>query len=384
MSLPATAEVVIVGGGVMGTSIAYHLTRRGVKDVVLLEREPFLGQGATGRCAGGVRYQFATEVNIRLSQVSLPMLERFKEEIGVDAGYRPIGYLFFLTREEDVQAFRRNVVLQHRLGVATEWLSGDEVRRRLPNMRLDDVLAGTFHAKDGLADPHSVVQGYARAARRQGARIFTDVEVQDIEVQGGRVRGVVTSRGRIATEVVVNAAGPWAGVVGRMAGVEIPITPLRRQWLTTTPIPDLPPDFPFVIDFAQALYFHPEGEGILTGMSNPNEKPGFDQNVDPEWELVHMEAAMARMPALARAGVVSRVAGLYEVTPDAHPIFGATPVEGFYVCAGFSGHGFMHGPVAGLLMAEILLDGRAQTVDVSMLDLARFAEGRLIREYNVV
>ena len=384
MSLPATAEVVIVGGGVMGTSIAYHLTRRGVKEVVLLEREPFLGQGATGRCAGGVRYQFATEVNIRLSQVSLPMLEHFKEEIGVDAGYRPIGYLFFLTREEDVQAFRRNVALQHRLGVATEWLSGDEVRRRLPNMRLDDVLAGTFHAKDGLADPHSVVQGYARAARRQGARIFTDVEVQDIEVQGGRVRGVVTSRGRIATEVVVNAAGPWAGVVGRMAGVEIPITPLRRQWLTTTPIPDLPPDFPFVIDFAQALYFHPEGEGILTGMSNPNEKPGFDQNVDPEWELVHMEAAMARMPALARAGVVSRVAGLYEVTPDAHPIFGATPVEGFYVCAGFSGHGFMHGPVAGLLMAEILLDGRAQTVDVSMLDLARFAEGRLIREYNVV
>lgn len=384
MELPKAAEVVIVGGGVMGVSTAYHLAKRGVRDVVLLEREAFLGQGSTGRCAGGVRYQFATEVNIRLSLVSIPMLERFREEVGIDAGYRPIGYLFLLTREEDVQAFRHNVDLQRRLGVQTEWLSGDEVRRRLPFMRLDDVIAGTFHAKDGLADPHSVVQGYAQAARRMGVRILTDTEVTDIHVEGGRVRGVETNRGSIAAPVVVNAAGPWAGVVGRMAGVDIPVTPLRRQWLTTTPLPDLPPDFPFVIDFAQALYFHPEGKGVLTGMSNPNEKPGFDTSVDPEWELVHMEAAMARLPMLAQAGVMSRVAGLYEVTPDAHPIFGATPVEGFYVCAGFSGHGFMHGPVAGLLMAEILLDGRAHTVDVSMLDLARFQEDRLIREYNVV
>ncbi len=384
MELPKTAEVVIVGGGVMGVSTAYHLARRGVRDVVLLEREAFLGHGSTGRCAGGVRYQFATEVNIRLSLVSIPMLEHFREEVGIDAGYRPVGYLFLLTREEDVKAFRHNVDLQRRLGVQTEWLSGDEVRRRLPFMRLDDVIAGTFHAKDGLADPHSVVQGYAQAARRMGVRILTDTEVTGIHVEGGRVRGVETNRGSVDAPIVVNAAGPWAGVVGKMAGVEIPVTPLRRQWLTTTPLPDLPPDFPFVIDFAQALYFHPEGKGVLTGMSNPNEKPGFDTSVDPEWELVHMEAAMARMPMLAQAGVMSRVAGLYEVTPDAHPIFGATPVEGFYVCAGFSGHGFMHGPVAGLLMAEILLDGQAHTVDVSMLDLARFQEDRLIREYNVV
>ncbi len=384
MSFPTTAEVVIVGGGVMGVSTAYHLAKRGVRDVLLLERDTFLGHGATGRCAGGVRYQFATEINIRLSLVSLPMIERFEEETGVSPQYRPIGYLFVLTREADVATFRRNVALQHRLGVNTEWLTGDEVRRRLPFMRFDDALAGTFHAKDGLADPHSIVQGYAQRAREMGVRIVTDAPVTGIEVEGGRVRAVVTPQGRVETRTVVNAAGPWAGVVAQMAGVDLPITPVRRQWLTTTPLPDLPEDFPFVIDFAQALYFHPEGKGVLTGMSNPNEKPGFNQQVDPEWELVHMEAAMERLPMLERAGVMSRVAGLYENTPDAHPIFGPTEVEGFHVVAGFSGHGFMHGPVAGLLMAEILLDGRAHTVDVSMLDAARFREGRLIREYNVV
>lgn len=382
--LPATAEVVIIGGGVMGASTLYHLAARGVKDVVLLEREPFFGQGATGRCAGGVRYQFATEINIRLSLASLPMLERFEEEIGQPAGYRSIGYLFLLTREQDVAAFRHHVALQHRLGVMTEWLDGDEVRRRLPWMRLDDVLAGTFYAKDGLADPHSVVSGYIRRATQLGARALTEVTVTGLEIQKNRVVAVQTNRGRIAAGTVINTAGPWAGQIGRMAGVDIPILPLRRQWLVTTPLPDLPAEFPFVIDFAQSLYFHPEGRGVLTGMSNPNEQPGFDQRVDPEWELVHMEAVVARWPALERAGVLSRTAGLYEVTPDAHPIFGATPVEGFYVCAGFSGHGFMHGPIAGKLMAEILLDGRAHTVDVSSLDLARFAEGRLIREYNVV
>ncbi|HEY58475.1 MAG TPA: FAD-binding oxidoreductase [Anaerolineae bacterium] len=382
-TLPKTADIVIIGGGVMGASTLYHLVVRGQRRVVLLEKEDFFGMGATGRCAGGVRYQFATEINIRLSLVSLPMLERFEEEIGYPIDYRQIGYLFFLTREEDVAAFRRNVALQHRLGVMTEWLSGDEVRRRLPMMRLDDVLAGTFYAKDGLVDPNGVVMGYIQRATQLGGQAVSGVAVTGIEVRGGRVVAVETAQGRIETPVVVNTAGPWAGVIGKMAGVEIPITPLRRQWLTTTPL-DIPPDFPFVIDFAQSLYFHPEGRGLLTGMSNPNEKPSFDQSVDREWELVHMEAAMARLPLLERAGVASRVAGLYEVTPDAHPIFGATPVEGFYVCAGFSGHGFMHGPVAGLLMSEILLDGEAKTVDVSSLDLARFEEDRLIREYNVV
>jgi sarcosine oxidase subunit beta len=213
---------------------------------------------------------------------------------------------------------------------------------------------------------------------------MNNVEVTGIRLAGGKIAAVETQDGIVSTPRVVNAAGPWAGLVGQMAGVDIPITPVRRQMLTTTPLPEIPPDFPFVIDFAQSLYFHREGEGLLTGMSNPAQAPGFDQEIDSQWELVHLEAATARLPLLEKAGLVSHWAGLYEVTPDAHPIFGHTPVEGFYVCAGFSGHGFMHGPVTGQLMSEIILDGHAQVVDVAALDLRRFSEGRLIQEYNVV
>ncbi len=384
MNLPSTADIVIIGGGVMGASTLYHLAARGQKNVLLLEKEAFYGTGATGRCAGGVRYQFATEVNVRLSQASLPMLERFEAEIGQAIDYRKTGYLFLLTNEADVATFRHNVALQQRLEVPTEWLDGAEIRRRLPLMRLEDVLAGTFCAEDGLVDPNSVVMGYIGAAQRLGAKAMTGVPVTDLVVENGRISGVMTPQGTVSAPIVINTAGPWAGLVGEMAGVQMPITPLRRQMFTTTSLPQIPADFPFVIDFAQSLYFHREGAGLLIGMSNPNEKPGFDQRVDEDWELTNMEAAVARLPLLEKAGRMSSWAGLYEVTPDAHPIFGATPVAGFYMCGGFSGHGFMHGPVAGQLMSEIVLDGEARTVDVSMLDLARFAEGRLIHEYNVV
>jgi sarcosine oxidase subunit beta len=382
--LPSTASVVVIGGGVMGASTAYHLAKRGVKDVVLLEKESFFGLGATGRCAGGIRYQFATEVNVRLSIHSLQMLDDLEDETGQPALVRKCGYLLITNRESDLEVFKRNVALQHSLGVMTQLLSGDEVRKMIPLCHFPDAIAGTFHAKDGLADPNSVVMAYINAARRLGAKCLTDVEVTGIEVSGGKVAGVKTAQGRVAAETVVNAAGPWSALVGKMAGVDIPLVPIRRQWLTTTPLPELPPDFPFVIDFPQSLYFHREGEGLLTGMSNPNEVVGYDQSVDEEWELAHMEAAAKRLPLLERAGVVSRWAGLYEVTPDAHPILGLTPLGGFYLVTGFSGHGFMHGPICGKLLAEMILDGRATTVDVSMLDYNRFAERREIREYNVV
>lgn len=383
-TLPSTAQILIIGGGVMGASIAYHLAARGQRDILLLEKEAFFGTGATGRCAGGVRYQFATEINIRLSQASLPMLERFEAEIGQAIDYRQTGYLFLLNNETDVAAFRRHLALQHRLGVATEWLDGAEIRRRLPQMRLDDVLGGTINAKDGLVDPNSVVMGYIGAAQRLGARALTGVEVTSIQVQHGRITGITTPQGNIAAPIVINAAGPWAGPIGQMAGVDIPITPIRRQMFTTTPLPQIPADYPFVIDFAQSLYFHREGAGLLIGMSNPAEPPGFDQRVDEAWELRNLEAAIARLPLLEQAGLVSHWAGLYEVTPDAHPILGETAVPGFYICGGFSGHGFMHGPIAGKLLSEIILDGQATSVDVSTLTLARFATGRLIHEYNVV
>jgi sarcosine oxidase subunit beta len=385
MELPKTADVVVVGGGVMGVSTAYHLARKGSRNIVLLERNSMFGLEATGKCAGGIRYQFATEINIRLSQVSLPMLDRFEEELGQAIEVRHCGYFFLLTREEDVKTFQGSVALQHRLGVMTEWLTGEEVRRRLPLMRTDDVLAATWYPRDGLADPNGVVQGYVSASRRLGVKCLTDGEITGIQVESGRIQGVKTKLGDIATPVVVNAAGPWAAQIGKMAGVEIPVDPVRRQIAVTTPIPQLPLDFPFVLDFARNLYFHREGPAILTGMSNLNEPPGFDQHVDREWELVHFDAAMERMPLLEKAGISNRWAGLYEVSPDAHPILGKVPeVEGLFLINGFSGHGFMHGPACGLLLAEEILDGKAHTLDIGSLSLTRFREGRPIVEYNVV
>lgn len=379
-----TADVVIIGGGVMGASTAYHLALRGAKDIVLLEKGEFFGQGATGRCAGGVRHQFGTEINIRLSIESLQMLERFKEETGQDIDYRKCGYIFALTDEKDVATFKHNVELQNRLGVQTEWLEGDDVRGRLPIMNFEDALAGTFNPNDGLVDPNSVVSGYVSAAQRMGAKCFNNAEVTGIDVSSGKVTGVRTARGSIQTRSVVNAAGPWSAQIGGMAGVDLPVRPIRRQMFTTTPLAEVPRDFPFVIDFAQSLYFHREGDGLLIGMSNPAQEDAFDQNVDENFELVNLEAAITRIPLVEKAGRASHWAGLYEVTPDAHPIFGSTPVDGFLLVTGFSGHGFMHGPISGKLMAELILDGKFSTLDVSMLDLARFEERRLIQEYNVV
>ncbi len=384
MNFPTTADIVIVGGGVMGASAAYHLAKCGIKNIVLLEKEDFFGAGATGRCAGGVRYQFSTEVNIKLSLESLPMLERFKEEIGQEINYRQCGYLLIATNEKDANTFKQNVQLQNSLAVQTQLLNGDEVRLRLPLMKFDNALAGTFHQKDGLVDPNSVVVGYISAAHRLGANAIAGVEVTGIRVSNDQVEAVETTQGAIQTRMVLNAAGPWSGLIGQMAGVEIPIVPIRRQMFTTNPLKEIPEDFPFVIDFGQSLYFHREGEGLLVGMSNQNQEPGFDQNVDEDFEFVNLEAAIGRMPLLERASRASHWAGLYEVTPDAHPVFGGSDIQGFMICTGFSGHGFMHGPVAGKLMSEYIVDGKFSTLDVSMLDLARFEEGRLIKEYNVV
>ncbi|HRJ58210.1 MAG TPA: FAD-dependent oxidoreductase [Anaerolineales bacterium] len=384
MQLPNTADIVIIGGGVMGASAAYHLAQRGAKNIVLLEKEKYFGTGATGRCAGGVRYQFSTEINVKLSQESLPMIERFKEEIGQDVNYRQCGYLLVATNEKDAVTFKQNVTLQNGLGVPTQLLSGDDVRMRLPLMKFEDAIAGTFNQKDGTVDPNGVVMGYVGAAQKMGVKAIENAEVTGITVSGGEVKEVQTNLGTIQTRMVLNAAGPWAGLIGDMAGVPLPIVPLRRQMFTTNPLPEVPEDFPFVIDFARSLYFHREGEGLLIGMSNQAEKPGFDQNVDEDFELVNLESAIERMPLVEKASRASHWAGLYEVTPDAHPIYGGSDVKGFYICTGFSGHGFMHGPVSGKLMTEFMLDGNYSTLDVSMLDLKRFEEGRLIKEYNVV
>jgi sarcosine oxidase subunit beta len=383
--LPDCADIVIIGGGVMGASTAYHLARKGVSGVLLLERNQFFGEESTGRCAGGIRYQFSNEMDIRLSLLSIPMLERFPEELEQEIDLRHCGYLFMLSREEDIEVFQRNVTLQHSLGVNTEWLSAEEVRQRAAPVDTSDILAGTFCARDGLADPSGVVQGYVRGARRLGATVLTDTEVTGIEVAAGQVRAVQTRQGRVRAGVVVNAAGPWAAAVGAMAGLEIPVRPLRRQIAMTTAVPGLPHDFPMVIDFANSLYFHREGTGVLSGMSNQDEREGFDQSVDSAWEMVHLEAAVARMPVLENAGILNRWAGLYAVSPDALAILGRVPqLEGLYCINGFSGHGFMHGPICGLLLAEEILEGAAHTLDIGPLRVERFLREGKVAEYAVV
>jgi sarcosine oxidase subunit beta len=377
--------VVIAGGGVMGTSTAYHLAKRGVSDVVLVEREPFLGAMSTGQCAGGIRHQFSTEINVRLSIESIRMMELFPEEPGQDIGLRFCGYVFLLTRPEDVEPFHQSVELQHSLGVETRWLEPEQIAQRVPLVDLEGVVAGTIHERDGLCDPSSVVQGYASGARRLGAGIFTDTEVTGIRTGASRIAAVETNRGTIETNALVNASGAWAPQIGKMAGVEIPIDPIRRQIVVTAPPVEIPEDFPFTVFFAESLYFHREGKGILTGRSNVDETAGFKMEVDTAWEEVHLAEAVRRMPVLGDAGLQSHWAGLYEVTPDAQPILGRIrDVEGLYVMAGFSGHGFMHGPAAGLLIAEEILDGKAHTIDIEPFRFDRFAEGALTPEQNVI
>ena len=383
--LPERADVVIIGGGVMGVSTAYHLVKKGCSDVLLVERNRFFGEESTGRCAGGIRYQFSNEIDIRLSLLSIPMLERFPEELDQEIDLRDCGYLFMLSREEDVKVFQENVARQRSLGVETAWLSAEEVRRRTALVDTNGILAGTFCPRDGLADPSGVVQGYVKAATRLGASLLTTTEATAIETTGGKVCGVITNRGRVETRVVVNAAGPWAAAVGAMAGIEIPVRPLRRQIAVTTSIAGLPRDFPMVVDFAQNLYFHREGQGVLTGMSNLDECEGFDQSVDREWEIRHLEATVARMPILANAGLLNRWAGLYAVSPDALAILGRVPqLEGYYCINGFSGHGFMHGPICGLLLAEEILEGQAHTLDIAPLRIDRFVRESRATEYAVV
>jgi sarcosine oxidase subunit beta len=380
-----TADVVIIGGGVMGASTAYHLAKRGCTNIVVLEAGEMFGLGSTGLNAGGVRYQFATPVNIELSKLSIDMMERFAGEMDQEVGLRRCGYLFMLDDAADLEQFTRNVALQNAHGVPSRVVSTAEIAEIAPEVELSGIIGGTWCPRDGLVDPNSLLQGFVSNARRLGATLETNAAVTRIDVERGGVMRVIAAGRAITTRTIVFTAGAWSGQVGALAGIHIPILPIRRQIAVTAAIPNLRRDFPFVIDFSRALYFHREGGGILTGKSNRDEPPGFDTSVDENWRLLHLEQAMERLPMLADAEIAAEWAGLYEVTPDDQPILGRIPLlDGAYICAGFSGHGLMHGPAAGLLMAEEILDGRAHTIDIDSLRWERFDAGVGVGEYNVV
>jgi sarcosine oxidase subunit beta len=373
-----TADVVIVGGGCMGASVAYHLTRRGVRDVVVVEREKMLGTGSTGRNAGGVRHQFSNAANIRLSIESIALLEHFADEVGSPVDFHQDGYLFLLSSSASVDTFRTNVALQRQLGVAVDWLEPRDIDRLAPGVATDGVLASTFCAKDGIADPNGVTMGFAKAAQAAGAVLERDTEVIGIRVAHGRVEAVETSRGAIETHVVVNAAGPWARPIGRLAGVDVPVDPYRRHIFIAAvdrAHARVPASHIMVIDFASTFYFHREGNGVLFGMGDPDEAPTFDTTVLWDFAPKVIDVAVTRLPALGDASISHAWAGLYEMSPDGNPIIGPAPtVGGFFLINGFSGHGFQHSPAAGRIVAD-LIAGRDPHIDLSAFGIERFTSG---------
>ena len=382
-----TADVVIVGGGCMGASVAYHLARLGITNVMLIEREPQLGTGSTGRNAGGVRHQFSTPANIALSIESIKVLERFEDAVGFPADFHQDGYLFLLSSEQSVAAFRKNVETQQQMGVSVDWLTAADAARLAPGLAVDGVLGATYCSKDGIADPNGVTMGFARAAQSLGVRVERDTEVTDITVSSGRIVGVKTTHGTIQTSTVVNAAGPYARAIGRMAGIETPIDPFRRHiFIAPAPKTGVPASKIMVIDFDTTFYFHREGPGVLFGMAPPviDDAPTFDMTV--QWDfLPHViETAVRRLPALADAAISHAWAGLYETTPDANPIIGpSSEVAGFFTIAGFSGHGFQHSPAAGRILADVIA-GRNPEFDLTPFREDRFTRGSTSKEQSVV
>lgn len=378
------ADVAIVGGGIIGASIAYHLAARGVSGIVVFEREEELGTGSTGKCAGGVRLQFSTAANVEMSRISIAALKRFEEELGEAVDFKQNGYLFVLTTQEHLEAFRENAEKQRALGVPVEVLSPEEARGVVTELRIDDLVGATFCHEDGIANPHAIVQGYARGARRLGATFLKSCEVTSMEVASSRVVSVTAGGERWEVGKVVNAAGPWAKVVAGLAGLQVPVEPVRRQYFITKPLPWIPESFPLLIDWGTGVYMHKESGGMLVGESDPEEPPSFHQQVDWDFLATVSEHAIARIPRLEEAEIATGVAGLYEISPDHNAILGAVPgVENFFCANGFSGHGMQHAPAVGLVIAELLTEGAARSVDLAPYAIERFSRPSA-GEYNVI
>ena len=379
----------------MGASVAWHLAQRGMTNVVLVEREAQLATGSTGKNAGGVRHQFSHPANIELSLESIAMMARFEEVVGTPIDFHQDGYLFLLSKPGHVATFLKNVQLQKSHGVDVQWLSPAEAQALAPGLDVTGVKGATYCAADGVADPNGVTVGFARGAQAKGAEVMRETEVTGIRLNGSRVAEVQTSRGNISTPLVVNAAGPWAKSIGRLCGVDVPVEPERRHIFIASPpgggswddavnAGRVPTNKLLVIDFDSTFYFHREGGGLLFGMGDPDEQPGFDITV--RWDFLPkvIEVAMQRLPALADAAVSHAWAGLYEMTPDHNPIIGPSgDVDGFHTIAGFSGHGFQHAPAAGRILADVIT-GRDPKFDLSPFTLDRFSRRTTAAEANVV
>jgi glycine/D-amino acid oxidase-like deaminating enzyme len=381
-SLPAAADVVVVGGGVIGTSIAFHLAEAGV-DVCLLERDQ-LASGSTSRAAGGIRAQFSDPLNVAIGMRSIEAFTRFGERPGAEIDFQQVGYLFLLDREEDVAVFEASVALQNELGVPSRFVDAAEVFELCPLAGLEGVLAATYCPLDGHASPEAVVQGYATGAREHGATVLTGCSVTGIRLEGAGIRGVETKLGPIATETVVCAAGVWSPDVARSIGIELPLEPYLREVGFTGPAAGLPSRVPLTIDFSTGFYFHREGPGLLFGMGDREQPPGLDAPSDPAWLERVMDVAARRLPALLDMGIAGGWKGYYEVTPDYNALVGESgDVARFLYATGFSGHGFLQGPAVGEIVRDLVL-GTEPFVEVAPLSADRFTLTTPRPEHNVI
>jgi len=383
-----TAEVVIIGGGIVGSSIAYHLTAAGCKGVLVMERESAPGKGSTGKSMGGVRAQFSTPVNIQMSLYSIPFYSRFDEQLGYPGGYRAQGYLFCATSAAHMTYLRQNHATQAGLGLKDACLlSAAEIRSMFPQLRTDDIVGGSFCSSDGFVDPYSAMNGFMGWACDHGAELWKNCAVTGIEYESNGVTAVESDRGTVATRTVVNCAGAWSASIAKMVNMDLPVEPLRRMLVPTEPFDAFPHSAPMIIDMSNGFHFRPEGRGFLLAWNDPEETPGYKTDFDPAFvEKILMRAA-DRVPVFETLPVNPKRAwaGLYEMTPDHHPVLGPVPqVPGFYLATGFSGHGVMHAPATGKILADLVLRGQTDLIDASLLNLARFAENRMIEETAVL
>ena len=386
-----SCEVAVVGGGVIGASIAAHLGERmrpagGRPAVVVFEREDALGTGSTAKAAGGIRLQFTTAANVAFSRYSIEELRRFEDRTGVDPEFHQDGYLFLLDREADLARFTETARVQRRLGAPVEVITPEEAARILPGIRADDLVGATFCAEDGVATPAALVAGYAALARRGGVELRRGAEVTEAAPRPGGGFSFVAGGESWEAEWLVDAAGPWAAEVGRLLGVDIPVSPVRRQFFVTAPLAWLPARTPLTIDWGTGVYMHRHSGGMLVGNSDPDEPPGFSQTPDLAYLGQVFADAAARLPALADAELRSTAAGLYEVSPDHNAILGEAPgAPRFLVAGGFSGHGMQHAPAVGRAISEVILDGQSRALDIAPFSITRFSgsdaptgEGRVI------
>ncbi len=379
-------EIIIIGGGVVGASAAYHLTARGAKDVLILEREKRQGEGSTGKATGGVRAQFETDINIKMSLYSLEIFSKFNELTGADCGYDPRGYLFIATDEKQFDYLKGNVEKQKTLGVKEIEIVDTKIISEIVNgLNCEDIVGGSFGGRDGFINPLGILDGFTKKAIENGATIQNEMEVFAIETANGRVKSVETNQGKIECEKIVLCAGAWSSSLAKTAGIDLPVEPLKRQIVWAKSERDLQENLPMVIDLSNGFHFRPAKDSrneVLFAYPDADENSSFDTDFDESFTAKVYEKAKHRAPFLAATEIIREKcrAGLYENTPDHHAIIGGCEIEGLYFCCGFSGHGVMHSPAAGRAIAEIILDGKADFLDVSCLNLERFATGELLHE----